>query len=106
MRNEQKGKKCNVKGCDNWCRSKELCPKHGMALRRYGNVLGGKVDREGICRKCGLVFKLKKSGQEYCDNKCYRKSPQGKAAAYRATKEYRARNKEKLVVLSMFDERE
>lgn len=92
-REPQKGLDCIVEGCDELRRAKGLCPKHTMALRRYGNVLGGKVDRKGICVGCGKEFRLIKSDQEYCSNKCYRKSPEGKAAAYAATKAYRLRNR-------------
>ena len=96
MRIKRKGSDCEVEGCKDVVRIKGMCGKHGMALRRYGNVLGGKIDRSGICKGCGNVFVLKKSDQEYCsNNKCYRKSPQGRAAAYKAIKDYRARNKER-----------
>jgi len=95
-RDPQKGLDCIVDGCSELRRSKRLCIKHSMALRRYGNVLGGKIDRWGECKGCGDKFRLIKSDQEYCSGECYRKSPQGKAAAYEATKGYRARNKDKL----------
>ena len=93
-REPQKGLDCIVEGCGESRRSKGLCIKHSMALGRYGNVLGGKIDRYGLCMGCGDKFRLIKSNQEYCVNKCYRKSPQGRAMAYKATKAYRARNKE------------
>lgn len=102
FRKVQKGKPCKVVGCEEWCKSNDLCHKHNMALRRYGNVLGGKVDRVEVCKNCGEEFKLIKSNQEYCDLECYRKSPQGKAAAYQATRDYRIRNKEKLNARGIF----
>ena len=89
----QKGVKCSVEGCDNWCRAKGLCPKHGMARRRYGNVFGGKIDRSGLCKGCGNKFRLIKSDQEYCNSKCYRSSPAGRRASYEATKAYRLRKR-------------
>ena len=93
----QKGLECTVDGCGELRKSKGLCIKHGMALRRYGNILGGKVDRKGVCKECGKEFRLIKSNQEYCSgSKCYRRSPDGRKAAYEATKAYRARNKEKV----------
>lgn len=102
MRVKQKGVVCSVDGCDNWCRSGGLCAKHGMALRRYGNVLGGKVDRVGVCVGCGKEFNVVRSGQKYCSGFCYRKSDAGRAAAYEATKAYRIRNKEKVVARGIF----
>lgn len=90
---KQKGIMCSVEGCDNWCRSKGLCINHSMALRRYGDVRGGKVNREGICKTCGNKFRLIKSDQQYCNVVCYKKSPEGRMAAYEATKAYRIRNK-------------
>ena len=93
MRIRRKGSDCEVGGCQGVVRIKGLCSKHGMALRRYGNVGGGKIDRLGACKGCGKEFNLIKSDQEYCDVECYRKSPQGRAAAYKAIKDYRARNK-------------
>ena len=79
-----------------------MCGKHGMALRRYGNVLGGKIDRKGVCKGCGGEFRLIKSDQEYCNQGCYRKSPEGRKAAYEATKAYRLSNKEKLNARGIF----
>ena len=102
FRKIQKGKSCSVNGCDNWCRSNDLCNKHNMALRRYGNVLGGKIDRKAICVGCGKEFRLIKIGQEYCSILCWRKSPQGRVSAYKATKDYRLRNKEKLNARGIF----
>lgn len=98
----QKGLDCTVDGCDGIRRTKGLCANHAMSLRRYGNVLGGKLDRVGVCRECGEEFRLIKSNQEYCSNECYRKSPEGKAAAYAATKAYRARNREKVRATGIF----
>ena len=95
-REPQKGLECTVDGCGELRRSKGLCLNHGMALRRYGNVLGGKVDRKGVCKNCGGEFRLIKSNQEYCVGKgCYRKSEKGKAARCAANKAYRAREKRK-----------
>lgn len=93
-RSPQKGLDCIVDGCNGIRRAKGLCHNHMMALRRYGNVFGGKVDRVGVCKGCGNEFKLIKSDQEYCSQECYRKSPEGKAIRYAATKAYRARNRE------------
>lgn len=95
MRNKQKGAGCSVSGCGNWCRVRGLCSKHYMALMRYGDVRGGKVGRVGLCRVCGNEFRVIKSNQGYCDIVCYKKSVEGRAAAYAAAKAYRARNKEK-----------
>lgn len=93
----QKGLECVVDGCTELRRSKGLCNKHDMAFRRYGNVGGGKVGRYKMCRGCGGEFEISKSDQEYCSNKCYRLSPEGRAAAYAATKAYRLRNKERML---------
>ena|SRR3990167_6817355 len=99
MKDRQKGVKCSVAGCDNWCRSKGLCPKHGTAFRRYGDVLGGKTgSRVGICKECRNEMIIIKSGQEY-HRECYKKSARGKAAAYAATKVYRLRNREKILAV-------
>ena len=105
IRIKRKGSDCEVEGCKGVVRIKGLCGKHGMALRRYGNVLGGKINRESICKGCGDSFILKKSNQEYCNSPCYRKSLQGRAAAYQATKDYRTRNNEKLNARSIFRRR-
>ena len=94
-REPQKGLKCTVEGCSELRRAKGLCINHGMALRRYGTVLGGKIDRKGVCKECGVEFILKKTDQQYCNQKCYRKSPEGKKSAYAATKAYRLRNMKK-----------
>ena len=103
FRIRRKGTNCEVVGCDGVVRIKGLCINHGMALRRYGNVLGGKIDRKGICKGCGNEFRLIKSDQEYCSNKeCYRKSDEGKAARYAATKAYRTRNKDKVLAVGIF----
>ena len=79
-----------------------MCTKHDMALRRYGNVLGGKVGRYKTCKGCGNEFEISKTDQEYCSNKCYKSSPDGRVAAYAATKAYRLRNKEKLLARGIF----
>lgn len=101
-REPQKGLDCIVKGCKEIRRAKGLCANHAMAMRRYGNVLGGKIDRKGVCKECGEEFRLIKSDQEYCSGKCYRKSPVGRAAAYEATKAYRIRNREKVLAVGIF----
>ena len=101
-RDQQKGLGCTVSGCVELRRFHRLCNKHGMALRRYGNVLGGKIDRVRVCKECGKDFRLVKSDQEYCRTKCYKKSPVGKAAAYAATKAYRERNKKKVIAVGIF----
>lgn len=101
-REPQKGLDCIIEGCNELRRAKGLCGKHGMALRRYGNVMGGKIDRKGVCKECGNEFRLIKSGQEYCSVVCYKKSPEGRKAAYEATKAYRKRNKEKLNARGIF----
>lgn len=101
-REPQKGLDCIVTGCNELRRSKGLCYKHIMALRRYGNVLGGKIDRKGVCNECGEEFRLIKSDQGYCSSKCYKRSPKGRFAAYEATKTYRARNKEKVLAVGAF----
>lgn len=101
-REAQKGLECVVEGCGSLRRSKGYCIKHLMALRRFGNVLGGKVDREGLCRVCGSKFRLTKRGQGYCGRECYRKSAEGRAAAYEATRAYRSRNREKLNARGIF----
>ena len=102
MRIKRKGSDCEVEGCKDVVRIKGMCGKHGMALRRYGNVRGGKIDRIGMCKECGESFRLIKSDQEYCGGKCYRKSPEGKAVLYAATKAYRARNREKVRAVGIF----
>ena len=101
----QKGKSCSIEGCDNWCSGNDLCDKHRMALRRYGNVLGGKIDRKGICLVCGKEFKLIKSNQKHCNHKCYRQSQKGKDIACRMAKNYRERNKEKVDARDVFRRR-
>lgn len=101
-REQQKGLKCMVEGCGELRRAKGLCINHGMALRRYGNVLGGKIDRKGVCKECGVEFRLIKTDQQYCNQKCYRKSPEGKEVIYAAVKSYRARNKEKARAVGIF----
>lgn len=97
-----KGSNCKVGGCGGVVRIGGLCSKHGMAFRRYGDVLGGKVGRIAVCIECGNEFRLIKSNQEYCSNVCYRKSEAGRKAAYEATKAYRLRNKEKLNARGIF----
>src|SRR3990167_9736341 len=98
----QKGVKCLVEGCDKWCRSKGLCINHSMALRRYGDVRGGKVSREGVCKQCGSRFRLIKSNQEYCDIRCYHNSEKGREITRKANKDYAMRNKEKIFARGIF----
>lgn len=102
IRERQKGIKCRAEGCDGWCRSKGLCPKHGMALMRYGDIAGGKSGtRKGVCGYCKQEMIIVKAGQVY-HRGCYRKSPQGRKAAYEATKAYRNRNREKVNARGIF----
>jgi hypothetical protein len=92
VREKQKGKKCSVDGCVDWCYAHNLCKNHSMALRRYGNVGGAKAGhRKGVCY-CGKEFIIKKSDQVYCSDKCYRNTPAAKASLYAAVKRYRASN--------------
>jgi hypothetical protein len=94
MRKVQKGKDCSVEGCDNWCVSNDLCPKHQMALRRYGSVYGAKAGvRRGVCKGCGEDMPIRKAKQEYCTNQCYQGSIQYKEKLSLAQQNYRAKNK-------------
>lgn len=101
-RKQQKGLDCSIAGCNGIRKTRDMCTKHDMALRRYGNVLGGKVGRYKTCKGCGNEFEISKTDQEYCSNKCYKSSPDGRVAAYAATKAYRLRNKEKLLARGIF----
>ena len=95
VRLRQKGKKCSVEGCNDWCVSNDLCGKHNMAVRRYGSVHGGKDGhRKGVCY-CGKEFVMVKTDQKYCSSKCYRNAPEYKKIAYERTKKHRESNKGK-----------
>lgn len=85
----QKGIRCTVEGCENDCRAKGLCINHSMALRRYGNVLGGKAgSRKGICTYCQAEMVIIKIGQKY-HHECYKLTDKYKESRNNAMKIYR-----------------
>lgn len=96
FRPRQKGVECSVEGCTGWCVSNDLCPKHNMALSRYGSV-HGKAETKRICKneKCGKEFEHKLDRAEYCSLECYRSVPEQKKKAGQAVKRYRAKHIEK-----------
>lgn len=96
FRPRQKGVECRVEGCDDWCVSNDLCAKHNIAMRRYGNPLGKPATRK-ICKNkdCGREFEHKYDVTGYCSAKCYRSTPENKEKRYRAIKNWRKKNLEK-----------
>lgn len=97
-RKKQKGKRCSVVGCKDWCRCNDLCAKHNMAKIRYGSVYGAKDGhRKAICanEKCGKEYVQIKTDQKYCDPKCYKDSDYGRKKSYQANKRYRENNRDK-----------
>ena len=91
---KQKGVECSVEGCTDWCVGRDLCPKHNMALYRYGSV-DGKPKTKKICVVCGKEFKHKYDITKYCSPKCYQSTPEYKAKLYEGVKKHRAKFPEK-----------
>ncbi len=91
FRPRQKGVACSVEGCDNWCVSNDLCPKHNMAMSRYGSTLGKPAVKK-VCKGCGKVFEHKYDVTGYCRPECYRNTPKYKKKRYQAVKAWRRRN--------------
>lgn len=86
----QKGVKCSVEGCEDWCVGNDLCARHNAALRRYGSV-HGKPYIEKECDFCGNIFKTKLERARYCSKKCYNSVPEVRKKCYEAVKRYRLR---------------
>ncbi len=91
---KQKGVRCTVKGCKDYCVGNDLCSKHNMSLHRYGNP-NGKPKVKLICVQCGSEFEHKYENTKYCSYKCYRSTPKYKAIMYQAVKKNRAKYPEK-----------
>ena len=90
FRPRQKGIPCKIEGCDDWRVSNDLCPKHNMALHRYGNV-HGKLAVKKRC-KCGVEFEHKYKQVILCE-KCRKEKI--KKSTYEAVKKWRHNNPDK-----------
>lgn len=89
-RKKQKGKQCSVRGCTEWCVCNDLCPKHNMALHRYGSPLGKKPIKK-VCKnkKCRKKFSNKLERTEYCSPECYKGTDEYKKKRRQALKRWK-----------------
>lgn len=95
FRPRQKGVPCSIDGCDDWCVSNDLCPKHNMRERRkqekykaYTREYNKKYKRpdiDKVCELCGAKFVTARESQTLC-SEC---SGSGKAN-YLIQKRYRS----------------
>lgn len=100
FRPKQKGVECSEPGCDNWCVSNDLCPKHNM--QKYRATAQGKAatkeynkrfkrpDIKKVCELCHNEFVTARKEQILCGG-CSG-SPKGN---YLAQERYRAKSPEK-----------
>ncbi|MGR3302306.1 MAG: hypothetical protein ACUZ8I_07355 [Candidatus Scalindua sp.] len=91
FRPRQKGVECSIPGCSDWCVSNDMCPRHNMAMYRYGNAMGKVVKK--VCKACGGKFSGKRDKGDYCTPGCYKSTPEYKEKRCKAVKAWRKKNK-------------
>ncbi len=89
-RKRQKDIECSVEGCEATSMSKDMCQKHIMALRRYGNV-DGKELVTIKCRTCGTHKKVLRDSTNYCSEACYLADEEVKRRKREAVRRFRER---------------
>ncbi|MCP3679008.1 MAG: hypothetical protein GY782_01405 [Gammaproteobacteria bacterium] len=97
----QRDVECEVEGCKVKSRYGNMCQKHIMALRRYGNVRGKQMVVI-TCKTCGAAKEVKRDSTRYCSEACYEADEETKKKKREALKRFRdKRNDGALCIMSV-----
>ncbi|MCP3679616.1 MAG: hypothetical protein GY782_04860 [Gammaproteobacteria bacterium] len=86
----QRETECEVEGCTRKSKYSNMCQKHIMALRRYGNT-SGKQMVVITCKQCGAMKEVKRDSTQYCSDACYQADEETKRKKHEAVKRFRKR---------------